>query len=91
MTKHFENLWEESENFIKQHSDYYDEISTEKIIKLIEKQLHFTFYNDNEAVALGEVLFLLTHLSLRYNVNVFSALQKAIQDNKSDLLEGLTE
>jgi hypothetical protein len=95
MFKHFEELWEQCEKFHEENS------SDDTVVEIIDDlMLSVTLYKalhekqqqipeeDRKNVKshlLGEILFKLTHLSLRDDVNVFSALETSLRDSKIEL------
>jgi hypothetical protein len=91
-TKHFEDLWNESEQLVsKLHKD----TSTEDLIKLITNLLvdykdmsTSTIIPDEVKKSLknrymGEIVFLLTCVSLRDNINVYASLMEELRLNES--------
>lgn len=94
MIKHFEELWEESENIFK--NDLLP-------IKAIMMELHakLSVYEALDAAenlpteeklklkshTMGKILVSLTQLSIKDNINTFIALSKAIEDAKIENLE----
>lgn len=88
MPNHFEDLWEQSE---KIHSEFLNDTPLESIID--ELYLKINIYKmlgskkelsgeDMEKIksrTFGEILLTLTHLSLKDNVNVYTALLSALQ------------
>lgn len=96
MTKHFEDLWEEAENVMK------DEISissSEELVK--EAEAKFGIYNlinrnsilpeeDQKRLkshTFGKILLVLTQLSAKDNINVYAALKTALDETKITQLE----
>jgi phage-related tail protein len=81
--KHFETLWEEAE---KLSEKMYGGTATEELVKLISESLTNYFETtqlDSKEIAdslknkhMGEIVFMITALSLRDNVNVYAALQE---------------
>ncbi len=96
MTKHFEELWEEAENIQK---DISDGTTSEKIVEeLLAKLSVYRVIATNDKIpqedraklkthTFGKILAALTHLSMRDNVNTYSALKNAIDDLRIDQLE----
>lgn len=94
MGKHFEDLWEESENLFK------DETSSVPLL-IMELKAKLSIYEgldksdglpSEEKMKLkshlfGKILASLTQLSLLDNVNTFKALTTAINDIKIEKLE----
>jgi len=81
--KHFETLWEEAE---KLSSGMYKDMPTDELIKFVNDLL--TGYSEASQIEskeisdslknkqIGEIVFILTALSLRDNINVYAALQE---------------
>lgn len=88
MNIHFEDLWEKCEKFHKQSSSQ-DDISS--ILQELELKCNFFSAIENKISssteeeikiktrAFGEILLTLTNLSLRENIDVYQALQLALQ------------
>jgi hypothetical protein len=86
---HFETLYEQAEQLAKQRNE---NKSTADIVKEISELL--TSYSETDAIDskeitkslknryLGEVMFLITALSQRDDVNVYGALQQQLTLNK---------
>ena len=94
MAKHFEELWEESESLFKNDSGSVSTIITELQAKLslyvaIENQENIPVEEKQKLKShtFGKILTSLTQLSLKDNVNTFSALTKAVEDLKIEILE----
>lgn len=82
MPRHFENIWVEAEKY----SDG-DVASIVSKLKLELDHLNEDSPEDQLTESFGLVLFLLTNLSKKFNVNVAAALQQAIDDYKIDSME----
>jgi hypothetical protein len=87
MLMHFEELWEKSEQYHNQNSseDSPEEILNEVVLKInllkaIEVKTDLPKEETEQAKSrlLGEILFSLTNLSLKDNINVFEALKTAL-------------
>jgi hypothetical protein len=89
MAMHFEELWEKCENFQKEASDH---TTTQQMID--ELSLKINLYKAIDAKAaeippeecqkvksrlLGEILLVISCMSLKDNINVFEALSMALQ------------
>lgn len=91
---HFEDLWEKCENFHQTKND--EDISpiiAELIMKLklyetVEEKVDNSVEDKEKAKSriMGEILFSLTSLSLRDNINVYDALQIALMHHNIDYL-----
>ena len=84
---HFENLWEKCEQYHKNSSsdNSSDDILSEiifkiNLLKIIESKADLPKEEAEQAKSrlLGEILFSLTNLSLKDNINVFQALNVAL-------------
>lgn len=94
MAKHFEELWEESENLFKG-----DTISVAAVIMELKAKLSvYQALNDSAGLpeeekqklkshTFGKILASLSQLSLKDNVNTFAALKNAVEDIKIEQLE----
>lgn len=81
--KHFEVLWEESEKLAEK---LHGKTSTEELVKLVSEALtsyvEITKIDSKEisdslkSKYMGEIVFLLTAVSLRDNINVYAALME---------------
>ena len=85
-SKHFEHLWEECESL---SNNIYKDDSVEKVIEEIKSLLNDYkeidgSNNPNEIKLsvknryLGEIVFLLTTLSIKDNINVYAALKEEL-------------
>lgn len=92
---HFEQLWEKCENFHKENSaDNTTSFILDNLLlkvglvkSVLEKNnLPAEELQQAKKLILGEVLFTLTNLSLKEDVNVFEALQIALQNNNIEFL-----
>jgi hypothetical protein len=89
--KHFEHVWVEAEDIAEE----YFEDSVNKSVSKIKAKLSSMRFLDfiqtpggvNYKETLGEILFAMCHLSKKYNVNVWEALEDVIQDKKMAMLE----
>jgi hypothetical protein len=87
MLIHFEDLWEKCEKFHSEFSNYEnaDQIIDELILKLnLYKAVRLQELPPEEknkicSHTLGEVMLTLTNVSLRDNINVYQALNTALQ------------
>jgi hypothetical protein len=87
MLIHFEDLWEKCEKFHSEFSNYEqsEQIIDELILKLnLYKTVRLQNLSNEEKEkicthTLGEVLLTLTNLSLHDNINVYQALNTALQ------------
>jgi uncharacterized protein YabN with tetrapyrrole methylase and pyrophosphatase domain len=75
---HFEQVWNKSELETK-------EISAQESKKIIKDYLQSNL--DLDSVTFGAILLHLTNLSRIYQINTFTALQKAMEDYKISKLE----
>lgn len=77
--KHFEQLWEESEKLAAEvYTGTLRDVFTQITILI----------NDNMTPKeMGELLFLITFLSQKFNINVYQCLETEIMDQKISLLE----
>lgn len=84
--KHFEQLWNEAE---KLSLESHTHSSTDELAKeLQEIALAWVTYTDEQrAAGTGTILYQLCALSARLRVNTFAALQEAIQDEKTKILD----
>lgn len=86
MTIHFEDLWEKSENVHKgtdqDQQSIINEISMKLSLYLIidEKDIPKEDKESLKKLAFGEILFSLTNLSLRDNINVYEVLQNTLKN-----------
>ena len=88
--KHFEDLWNEAE---EQAAKIHSDSSTGDIINSIKTNL-MMLRNDNQETQgylIGKILFDLSYLSQKINVNVYGALNEVIEDAKTDLLENVND
>lgn len=82
--KHFEQLWEESEN---QSHEIIGQSSFDEILKLIKLKIYDIEIKDNVEDDIGVLLFYISHISKSKNINVYAALSEAIDDSKIKKLE----
>ena len=75
--KHFEDLWNEAEGLVDSRSSAQ---RIEDIKKLLDKI-------KNNPEDFGNILFQLSGLSRDLNINVYSALESAINDVKIDMYD----
>lgn len=78
--KHFEELWEATEECISRQN-----LSLPK--EELHKEIDKLFTEHNKEKSFGKILSLLCYLSFKWNINTFEALLKEFQDIKSDLLD----
>lgn len=83
---HFEDLWNQAEESSKSLES---EEVFEKILHLGESIYSYDCDKDQSILKedIGELLFYLSGLSARYNINVFEVLKQAIESNKIDQME----
>ncbi len=85
---HFENLWEICENFHKENntpSDSIDHIITKlNLYKSLNENNNFPkdVLQEMKEHLIGEILFDLTYLSLKDNINTFKVLQSSLKSRK---------
>jgi len=85
-SNHFEDLWESAEKVAAQS---YGESSVGELINTIKSNL-MLLRNDNvdtQGYLIGKILFDLSYLSQKINVNVYGALHEVVEDVKTDILE----
>lgn len=82
---HFEELWELCEQVHKEDNSSFESIIDElllkiNVLKVIEQRTEISQEDKNQARShlIGEILFILTNLSLKYNINVFEVLHKTL-------------
>lgn len=83
MIEHFEDLWCQAENFHKNSdssiSSIMDELSMKiNLYKLFESQKDSAELKKIKSRTLGEILLVITNLSLKEDINVFEALNTAL-------------
>ena len=90
----FEMIWEASESFFKDNPANVSSIITELMAKLslyqnidLNKDLSLDEKNTAKQYLMGKILQALTHLSLKDNINVYTALKSTIAATKADRLE----
>jgi hypothetical protein len=80
--KHFEQLWEEAEDL----SHKLEKINYKNALQILRQNIDnivdAKVLETNEAEAMGEILFALSFLSKKLNINVFTALQYSIEERK---------
>lgn len=85
---HFEEIWEKSEQTNKEINDQEDIqiILNELILKVnlykaidLKKEVAQEDHKKAKSRILGEILFTLTNISLRDDINVFNALNSALK------------
>jgi hypothetical protein len=81
MVVHFETLWEQAENL--QNDTVENSISD---IRQILEALQFGSPESRE-YNMGMLIMELCNISKQLNVNTYAALQKAVMDKNSELLE----
>lgn len=93
---HFENLWEEAENVLKEdsNSSSHQQLIKEAMGKLSAlealtnlKEMPQNDLNRLKANAMGKLLLIITQISCKDSINVYAALRAAIDDKKIDLFE----
>lgn len=85
MVKHFENLWEESE-----HTTFLSEIHKDDIFSSLEeslKELKQSESKEDNIHLIGTILYFISALSKKYDINVYDALLRKMQDEKIELFE----
>lgn len=77
--KHFEDLWNECEKFCIEND-------------VRELNIDLNYVQENLAEnRIGQILLLLTKLSAKHNINVYAALQEALQEEKQKFLDSQEE
>lgn len=97
MVKTFDNIWEDAEKLLEQETSH---SSTSQLIKeCIAKlsmldslsSLENTMPTEDllrlKSHAMGKVLLVLTQISMKDNINVYTALRDVIENRKISLLE----
>lgn len=92
MTEHFENLWEQAE---KISESFYDgkEWEIYDIIAELQENLVFLRIADKNKDKisffnlLGKMLFNITFISKKYNINTYSVLKEHMEDIKIEMLD----
>lgn len=85
---HFEDLWESCENLNKNDDtlskikELNSKIKLFEFIALKKNEMIEQDYNTAIGSAFGEILFTLTKISLKENINVFKQLKKSFEQNK---------
>jgi len=89
--EHFENLWEYCENFNKEENNDNLNIIKEISLKLslyesLEKNENISANEKStfKSKVLGEILWSITKLSYKENINVFTSLNNILNDNLID-------
>lgn len=90
--KTFDKLWEQSEVISSKFSgdnNVSDHFFILELMKAILNLDEITNKNDNSfnQETIGKLLFLISYFSIKYNINIYPALENYINDIKSDLLE----
>ena len=83
MTKHYEQLWVEAEGISSKalaDSDIYA-----KLFELLN-ELEYSEEEDAEEI-IGDILFMITALSHKFNVNTWNALLNSTNKHRVELLE----
>jgi len=88
--KHFETLWEEGEKLHENDSasTVLDELSMKiNLYKMIDSKIEIPDLERQniKSRTMGEILLTLTQLSLKDNINVFEALNVAIQYRSAEI------
>lgn len=87
---HFEDLWEKCENYHKDNNIdnsinfIFDSLTLKlELLKSLTQKENLPAEELMQAkkIILGEILFTLTNLSLKENINVFDALNSALYQN----------
>lgn len=92
MKMHFEDLWEKCEYF---HKEFSSQDQTASILQELDLKINLYNLLDNKQIpeeeknkiknrTFGEILLTLTNLSLKDNINVYSALYTALQYREID-------
>lgn len=86
---HFEDLWEKCESTHGQSTNDSSSIIDELILKLnlykaisLKTDVPEDEFNKIKSLTLGEILFTLTHLSLKENINVYESLGLVLQNRQ---------
>lgn len=86
MTQHFEELWEQCEKFHQENGALNEQISMQELImkanfyeSMMEKELPQDVKNSMKSRLLGEIIFILTKISLKEDIDTFAALQETLQ------------
>lgn len=92
MTQHFEHIWENAEKISKDHFDSKNWTVKDVIADIQEDLLFLKMYDSaKDSVAftnrLGDIIFAITYLSQKYNINTYTLLKEAMLDAKIDLLD----
>lgn len=85
--KHFEQLWEEAEKFVEEvyhHFDIGDDIRDH--LNYLDDHISGSCLCDKE-YHMGQLLLKICYLSKKLDVNIFTALQDALNDARINLLE----
>lgn len=80
--KHFEDLWEEAEKLSASSPS-----SLEEIITQIQKDINDFLLSEDKSFLLGKIVFNLTQISYKNNINVYASLIEAMNDFRSSILE----
>lgn len=83
--KHFEQLWEEAEKVVTTKSSLTRELiigSLKSLIEKYEQEPVTPEVNHSQVQIFGEILLMLSYLSMSDNINVFKSLQGAIDFTK---------
>jgi hypothetical protein len=80
--KHFEQLWEEAEDLSHNLENINYKTALQILRQNIDNIVDAKVLETNEAEAMGEILFALSFLSKKLNINVFAALQSSIEERK---------
>lgn len=91
MIKHFEDLWLKCENFHKENVENDTSIIIDEVMMklnlykiLHEKEIPNEEKQKMKYLAFGEILLSLTNLSLKDDINVFSALLNTLNLKQKD-------
>ena len=89
--EHFEHLWEYSEKVSEEYFDnkLYDCSGVIRDIRENLEYLKSSYKESGEAAYedIGKILFDLTYISKKLNINTFTALKDAIEDAKIEMLD----
>ena len=80
MSKHFENLWEQTESLIAQQG--VEDPQTE-----LHNNIDQLFIEADKTRIFGRILCLLCYLSFKWKINTFLALLQEMQDLKIEMME----
>lgn len=87
MVKHFENLWEESEEIISEFVKTNNEFNLKELIPQIVNDLLTLPSSAERHKALGTLLLYITFYTKSYDINAYQALQESIDSLKLELYD----